>query len=215
MSTEKIAQSPSLVIINQEAVVKTVCHFLASSNTILEFLDFQQHETGLLAGGDSSLEKQVKAAQELVQALLNAFLLHKRAENYPGKELGMLYNEDVKVYGGFVFHKNELAVYSDIPDPAGDNFDLRKLARYWHPEHIYHPLRRVPGTPWHKFFGNLHPLSIMNPTLFRERKPLPEFTVILPQNITWLIPELFSDYEENRLLFERVSCSQPHRATSR
>lgn len=205
VATEKIAQSPSLVIVDQESVVKTVCRFLASSNSILDFLDFQQQRTGLPAGGDSSLEKQVKTAQDLVQGLLRALLLYKKAESYPGKEFGMVYDEDVKVLGGFVLHKNDHADHSDIPDPIQDNVDMGKVIRYWHPEHLYHPLRHVPGTPWHKFFGNLLPGPIMRPELFRERKPLPSFTVVFPKTITWLKPELIRDYETNRQLFERVS----------
>lgn len=205
VATEKIADSPSLVIVDQASVVKTICGFLASSNIILEFLDVQHRKTGLAGGGDVSLEKQVKAAQELVQELLGAFILHKKAESYPGKEMGMIYNEDVKLFGGFVLHKNDYAAEGDIPDPGQDESELGNLARYWHSEHVYHPFRHVPGTHWHKFFGNLQPGPILRPALFRERKPLPFFTVILPRSMIWLKTELFGDYESKRLLFEVVS----------
>ncbi|KAL2020190.1 hypothetical protein VTK56DRAFT_8616 [Thermocarpiscus australiensis] len=203
VATEKIAQSPSLVIVDDDAVVKNICRFLASSNTILDFLDFQNQMTGLPSGGDTSLEKQVKAAQALVAELISALLLHKKAESYPGKELGMVYNEDVKFFGGFVLHKNENADHCDVPDQVEENFDLGKQRQYWHPESIYHPLRHVPGTQWHKFFGNIRPGPVMSPELFRERKPLPSFTVIFPKTITWVGHEVFTNYETNRQLFER------------
>jgi hypothetical protein len=193
------------VIVDQASVVKTVCQFLASSNAILEFLAFQQRRTGLVSGGDRSLEKQVKDAQALVQELLNTFLLHQKAENYPGKECGLIYNEDIKVFGGFILHKHAHADQSDIPDPNDDNEDVGKLVQYWHTESLVHPLRHVPGTPWHKFFGNVKPGPIVNPALFRERKPLPFFKVIFPTTITWLQPELRQDYDRYREMFERVS----------
>lgn len=204
MSTERVEKSPSLVIVDQASVVKTVCQFLATSNTILEFLNFQEIRTGLASGGDGSLEKQVKAAQKLVEELLRTFLLHKASECYPGKESGLIYNEDVKLFGGFILHKNPDADPCDIPDPDDDDEDMGKLVRYWHTEGVFSPLRHVPGNHWHKFFGNIQPGPIANPELFRERKPMPYFQVIFPQTISWLGPELRADYEKYRELFERV-----------
>jgi hypothetical protein len=205
VATERVAHYSSLVIVDEEAVVKTICHFLASSNAILEFLAFQQRKTGLASGGDCSLEKQVTDAQTLVQELRNTLILHRKAERFPGKESGLIYHEDVKVYGGFILHKYAHADGSDIPDPNDDNEDLGRLAQYWHTEGLFHPLRHVPGTPWHKFFGNLQPGGIMTPYLFRERKPLPFFKAIFPETILWLQPELREDYERYREMFERVS----------
>ncbi|KAK4154862.1 hypothetical protein C8A00DRAFT_14038 [Chaetomidium leptoderma] len=203
VTTERVAHSSSLVVVDQASVVKTICHFLASSNAILEFLDFQQHNTGLASGGDCSLERQVKEAQALVGELLNTFLLHKRAETYPGRECGLIYNEDVKIFSGFLLHKYGHADENDIPDPLDEDVDMGKLVRYWHTEGVFHPLRHVPGTPWHKFFGNIKPGPIMSPELFRERKPQPFFKVIFPKTITWLQPEVMGDYEKYRELFER------------
>jgi hypothetical protein len=208
VTTERVAQSPSLVIIDQVSVVKTVCHFLASSNAILEFLYFQHRRTGLASGGDPSLEKQVKDAQTLVKELLNTFILHKKAEQYPGKECGLVYNEDVKVFGGFLLHKYAHAEQSEVPDPDDDKVDVSKMIQYWHTESLFHPLRHVPGTPWHKFFGNLKPGPLASPELFRQRKPLPFFNAIIPSTIAWLQPELVADYEKYRELFERVSLYQ-------
>jgi hypothetical protein len=193
------------VIVDQASVVKTVCHFLASSNAILEFLNFQQRKTGLASGGDDSLEKQVKEAQALVKELLNTLLLHKKAETYPGKECGLVYNEDVKVFGSFILHKYGHVDQDFIPDPTNDNEDVGKLVRYWHTENLVHPLRHVPGTPWHKFFGNVQPGPILSPALFRERKPQPFFTAMHPTTITWLKPEIVHDYDGYREMFERVS----------
>lgn len=153
------------------------------------------------------MEKQVKDAHALVQELLNTFLLHQKAETYPGKECGLIYNEDVKIFGGFVLHKYGHADQSDIPDPNDDNEDVGKLVQYWHTEALFHPLRHVPGTPWHKFFGNVQPGPVVNPVLFRERKPLPFFKAIFPTTITWLQPELRHDYDRYREMFERVSHS--------
>ncbi len=203
--TERVEHSPSLVIIDQAAVVQTVCQFLVSSNTILEFLDFQRTRTGLAAGGDGSLEKQVKIAQALTQELLGTLVLHRKAESYPGKDSGLTYNEDVKLYGNFLLHKNFDADPDDIPNPNDDEEDINKVVQYWHTTGVFNPLRHVPGTPWHKFFGNLRPGPLEKPALFRERKPLPFFKVIFPETIFWVKPEVMADYDKYRELFERVS----------
>lgn len=196
------------MVVDQAAVVKTVCHFLASSNTILEFLDFQRTKTGLAGGGDRSLEKQVKDAQALVGALLNTLILYKKAESYPGKASGLVYDEDVTVFGNFILHKNRDADPSDVPDPNDDEEDMGKLMRYWHTEGILHPLRHVPGTAWHKFFGNIKPGPIMRPALFRERKAQPFFKVIFPETISWLKDELMAEYDKYRHMFEQVGINQ-------
>ncbi|KAK3904982.1 mat A-2 [Staphylotrichum tortipilum] len=203
VSTERVSDSPSLVVVDQAAVVKTVCHFLASSNAILEFLHFQRIRTGLAGGGDRSLEKQVKDAQAMVGALLNTLILYRKAESYPGKTSGLVYDEDVTVFGNFILHKNRDADPSDVPDPNDNEEDMGKLIQYWHTEGILHPLRHVPGTAWHKFFGNIKPGPIMRPALFRERKPLPSFKVIFPQTISWLKDELIAEYDKYRHMFER------------
>lgn len=204
VATEKAGQSPSLVIIDEDSVVRVLCQFIATSNTILEFLDFQTRRTGLPSGGDASLENQVKAAQVLVKELLRTLLLHKKADSYPGKEMGMIYNEDVKFFSGFVLHKHEYADNRNIPDPNQDNVHLGMVVDYWHPENIYHPLRHVPGNQWHKYFGNIQPGPILGPALFRERKPQPSFTVVFPTSISWLTAELASEYDTSRQRFENV-----------
>lgn len=192
-------------------MVETVCRFLALSNGILEFLDFQRKRTCLPGGGDVSLEKQIIEAQKLVQKLLQAILLHKKAESFPGKEMGFVHDRDVKVFGGLVFHKNQELDGSDMPDPTRDNVELDTINQYWHAEDIYRPLRHVPGTHWHKFFGNLRPgpanlqPGSLRPSLFREAEPQPLFRIFWPTTILWLKTELFGDYENKRLLFERVS----------
>ncbi|KAK4032295.1 mat A-2 [Parachaetomium inaequale] len=203
VTTERVADSSRLVIVDQPTVVKVVCHFLTSSNAILQFLDFQEQKTGLASGGDMSLETQVKEAQALVKELLNTLLLYKKAETYPGKECGLIYNEDIKVYGGYILHKYAHADVSYVPDPTDDNEDVGKLVQYWHTENLVHPLRHVPGTPWHKFFGNVKPGPIVSPALFRERKPQPFFRVVFPTTITWLKPEVMRDYDKYRDMFER------------
>ncbi|KAK3290565.1 uncharacterized protein B0H64DRAFT_51767 [Chaetomium fimeti] len=203
VTTERVAQSPSLVIVDQPAVVKTVCHFLAASNAILEFLNFQQRRTRLASGGDESLEKQVKESQALVKELLATLLLYKTAETYPGRDCGLIYNEDVKVYGDFLLHKYGHVEQSDVPDPADDNEETERLIQYWHTESLVHPLRHVPGNPWHKFFGNLQPGPIVRPELFRERKPQPYFRLMFPTTITWVQPEIRRDYDNYREMFER------------
>ena len=203
--TERVENSPSLVIIDQASVVKTICHFLVSSNTILEFLAFQQTRTRLVSGGDASLEKQVKTAQTLVAELLKTFILHRKAESYPGKISGLVYNEDVKLYGEFLLHKNIDAEPSDVPDPNNEEEDIVKVVQYWHTEAVFSPLRHVPGNHWHKFFGNLRPGPFARPELFREKKKRPFFKVIFPETISWLQPEVMADYEKYRELFERVS----------
>ncbi|GAB1312019.1 hypothetical protein MFIFM68171_02229 [Madurella fahalii] len=202
VATEKAAQSPSLAIIDENAAVKILCRFIAVSNTILEFLDFQTQMTGLPSGGDVSLEKQVKAAQVLVEEFLRTLLLYQKAESYPGKELGMIYNEDVKFFSGFVLHKHQYVDRNRAPDPNLDNVDLEDVVEYWHPENIYHPLRQVPGNQWHKYFGNIQPGPVINPALFQETKPQPSFTVVFPPTIDWLAEELSSDYDTNRQHFE-------------
>ena len=203
--TERVEDSPSLVIIDQGSVVKTICHFLVSSNTILEFLDFQRTRTRLASGGDASLEKQVKTAQALVVELLKTFVLHRKAESYPGKISGLVYNEDVRLFGDFLLHKNFDAEPSDVPDPNNEEEDIVKVVQYWHTEAVFSPLRHIPGTHWHKFFGNLRPGPLARPNLFRERKQLPSFKVIFPETISWLQPEVMADYDKYRELFERVS----------
>ncbi|KAL1840344.1 hypothetical protein VTJ49DRAFT_558 [Mycothermus thermophilus] len=205
-STDQITQSPSLVIVDRPSVVKTVCQFLASSNGILDFLDFQENQTGFKA--DIALENKVKDTQTLVMELLNTLILHHKAETYPGKENGLIYNEDVKVCGQVVLHRNDSADQSDVPDPRDEEVDLAKLLQYWHAEHVLHPLRFVPGTPWHKFFGNLLPAPVLIPELFRERKPMPIFEIRKPQFLPWLMNEIIDDYRRYRDLFDEAMLDQ-------
>ncbi|KAH6630135.1 hypothetical protein B0J18DRAFT_90752 [Chaetomium sp. MPI-SDFR-AT-0129] len=198
--TEKISQSPSLVLVDPEAITENVCRFLASSNSVLEFLAFQQHSTGLASGGDPSLEHQVKKAQELVMELLNTLILHNRAETYPGKENGCIYDEDIKAFGGRILHKNSDAEPDEAPDPHLQD-DLSKLGEYWHTEEPFNPLTHMPGTHWHKFFGNLV-LVWGRPMLFRKRERGDYIKVYLPDTITWLQPEIMNDYNKYRDMFE-------------
>ncbi|EAQ91646.1 hypothetical protein CHGG_03581 [Chaetomium globosum CBS 148.51] len=148
VTTQRVAQSPSLVIVDQPAVVKTVCHFLAA-------------------------------------------------------DCGLIYNEGVNVYGDFILHKYGHVEQSDVPGPADDNEETERLIRYWHTENLVHPLRHVPGNPWHKFFGNLQPGPIVRPDLFRERKPQPYFRLMFPTTITWVQPEIRRDYDNYREIFEK------------
>ncbi|KAK4233448.1 hypothetical protein C8A03DRAFT_38840 [Achaetomium macrosporum] len=201
-ATESAGTVPSFVIIDQDSVVKIVCQFLASSNTILEFLDFQEKKTGLASGGDSSLEKQVKAAQALVEQLLTTLRLHEKAESYPGKEFGFVYNEDVKLFGDVILHKHLHVDPINAPDPNLE-MPLDRLREYWHvEENVFSPLRQVPGTDWHKFFGNLQTGPLGNLVLFRERKAPAYFKVMFPETIDWLMPEIESQYDKYREVFE-------------
>ncbi|KAK4233097.1 hypothetical protein C8A03DRAFT_48248 [Achaetomium macrosporum] len=191
VATERVAHSFSLVVVDQPSVVQA------------------EQKTGLTSGGDVSLNIQVKEAQALVKELLNTLLLHKKADNYPGKECGLVYNEDIKVCGEFILHRYAHVDESYVPDPTDDNEDVGNLVQYWHTENLVHPLRHVPGTPWHKFFGNFEPGLIIGPALFRECKPRPFFRVILPTIITWMKLEIIGDYGKYRQMFERASHHEP------
>ncbi|KAK3311454.1 uncharacterized protein B0T15DRAFT_409311 [Chaetomium strumarium] len=201
-ATETVGTTPSFVLIDKSSVVKTVCRFLASSNTILGFLDFLEKKTGLASGGDISLEKEVKAAQALVEQLLSTFLLHQKTESYPGKEFGFIYNEDVKLLGDAILHKHLHVLSDDIPNPDKD--DLDRLLGYWHVEdNIFSPLVHVPGTPWHKFIGNIQQdPSKKTMKLFTEKESTPPFfKAYIPETIEWLKPEIRADYDKWRDVF--------------
>lgn len=206
-ATEKISESSDIVLIDHETVIKTFCQFLVSSNYILDFLRFQQRKTGIPAGGDVSLHKQVKAAQAVVQTLLTALVVHIKADSYPGKEMGMVYDEDTKYLWGAILHKNKDADPSEVPTVSTDEADINEIKKYWHIEHFYHPIRHVPGTTWHKFFGGIRlpRFTAGNPSLFLKKGAKSFFVVNFPETVTWLAQELGSEYEMYRALFDRVS----------
>jgi hypothetical protein len=199
-STNPIKEPSTLVAIDRASVVKTVCHFLASSNEILHFLEFQERKTGFKA--DISLETQVKDAQALVAELLKTLILHHKAEAFPGKENGLVYNEDVKVFRGLVLHHASHVEVDEIPDPYDTKVGKDKLIQYWHAEPILNPLRIVPGTPWHKFFGGL--LPSMRPKLFRERKDVECFHTFVPFWLDMMLRWIEDEYERYRNAFDEV-----------
>jgi hypothetical protein len=184
-STNPIKEPSTLVAIDRASVVKTVCHFLASSNEILHFL-----------------ETQVKDAQALVAELLKTLILHHKAEAFPGKENGLVYNEDVKVFRGLVLHHASHVEVDEIPDPYDTKVGKDKLIQYWHAEPILNPLRIVPGTPWHKFFGGL--LPSMRPKLFRERKDVECFHTFVPFWLDMMLRWIEDEYERYRNAFDEV-----------
>jgi hypothetical protein len=204
-ATEDFQEDIFLLFSEDDALLNLLCHFTALSNGILEFLDFQAQQTGLPSGVDISLESQVKAAQAFVEKFLQTFLLFKRAEGYPGKEIGMLPKEDVMIFGGAVFHRHNRVIPINAPDPHRVDVSASRAAKYWHGEHLFHPLRHVPGTQWHKYFGNLQPGPKYIPALFREKNQQPNFIVVFPTTLGFLVDETGTEYEKYRQYFENVS----------
>ncbi|KAK4170738.1 sporulation minus regulator 1 [Triangularia setosa] len=201
-TTEQHFVSPSLVITNEDVLIRHLCGFLASKLSIEGFLDFHKRTTQGTSDGDSSLANQVKAATMFVQELLQTLICHKEAADYPGKHLGMEYDREVKYFGGCLFH---LSATMDLDDelPEIDDVyeDVDELTNYYHGEKLAHPLRQLPGTPWHKFFGNFPETRVEeapDASLFRDKPQDEAPTFSIPGTILFLIPEFRREYKTFR-----------------
>ncbi|KAK0663965.1 sporulation minus regulator 1 [Cercophora samala] len=203
-TTEQHFVSPSLVVTDEDVFIRHLCGFLASKLAIEGFLAFHHKAIQRTSGGDASLTKQVKAATVFVLELVQTLVYHKEAADYPGKHLGMVYDRDVKYFGGTIFHLNpQVNLDEELPELDDYYEDVDELTNYYHGEKLSHPLRQLPGNPWHKFFGNFPETRVEDApdtALFRENPRPGDLTVSIPGTILFLIPEFRQEHERFRQL---------------
>ncbi|KAK0723742.1 sporulation minus regulator 1 [Apiosordaria backusii] len=208
-TTEQHFMSPSLVVTDEDLLIRHLCGFLVSKLSIEGFLAFHQQTIQRTSGGDTSLAKQVKAATVFVQELLVTLICHKEAADYPGKHLGMMGDQEVKYFGGTIFHLNpHIGPDDELPEIDDVYEDIDELTNYYHAEKLSHPLRQLPGTPWHKFFGNFPETRVHDApetSLFRENPRHEDLTLSIPGTILFLIPEFRREYKRFRELLEEHS----------
>nr|AAC37477.1 mating type protein [Neurospora crassa] len=166
---------------DERRIIKTSCCIIESTNTILNFLSFLEKNRGLPFGGDQRLQQAAYKGQQFAFRLLRSLTLHKAAQEVPGKDFGLVYGKDVYVLNGHILHRSK----QEIVGQAG--------GRNWHVDHTLHPLRRVPGTPWHKFFGNLEVGDDKQLRLFDDDAAVDSYRVG-PQKFFVVIPETAEFY---------------------
>ena len=209
--TSSIVPEPtSTVIVEVEHLGKTAFDLVWSSNAILEYLNFQKKETGLASGGDPWLKKKVKAGQQLVQNFLETLILYKKSVDRPGADLFMKYFHDIRLLDGAIVVSNRMTRTWLTPAPHGHILDVEFSERHhedimkkWHFPHPHHPAPQVPGSPWHKYFGNIQFGSLSRPILFRG-DPQWEVRISFPQVSMNMEREIQMTYGEYRRMFSQV-----------
>lgn len=186
--------SESFMLEHASRLIRLTIRFMAYSNNILAFLDFHFQQTGLQAGGDTHLEKQVRAMKRFMEAFLAVMVSSGEAADYPGRDLGLTYNKDVKVLQRRIWHLNaDISEQEDVPSIENASINDVFAGRYWHPLVFSHPLSCVPGSTWHKFFGNVMrdwlPLT-HQPMLFKKEDHPRDFVISIPFTIDWLENDL-------------------------
>ncbi|KAK4160339.1 hypothetical protein QBC43DRAFT_359679 [Cladorrhinum sp. PSN259] len=204
--TEKHFHSTSITILNANTVTSLLVRFIGYSNNILGYLDFLELQTGLPSGGDDHLQNKVLAMTCFVEGFLSALIAHSRAVDFPGKDLGLIYNKNVKLLDESVLHRNtnvnnEEGELPDIHDPNTNTAAI--IRRQFHPEPIGYPLSQVPGTPWHKFFGNIRPNHQFDPAdLFKRKARGHGFLLSIPSTFEWIEDDVWEQYRNFGNVFD-------------
>ncbi|KAK3944016.1 hypothetical protein QBC46DRAFT_338060 [Diplogelasinospora grovesii] len=203
---------------SEHELIKTVSCLINTSNIILGYLDFLEKKIGLPSGGDPALREAVGAGQLLARLLLETVLRMRGIDVLPEFELGYLeYGVAIRFTGeGLMQHRDmRVAQDDDSSDDTWHKDDTHDVwfRRRWHVDSTFHPLRRIPGTAWHKFFGSLHHSSNKSPLLFRKT-PRDYFKVVIPDNAYFVRSETESFYEYYRDLFMRAEMRNLERALS-
>ncbi|KAK1758389.1 hypothetical protein QBC47DRAFT_399295 [Echria macrotheca] len=159
VTAESVLHPTTTLIVDEKAVTTTISEVMESSNTILAFLGFQEAKTGLTCGGDPLLKRKIEVGQKLCKALLRSLALYVKAADRPAAEFGLEYGNETKVsvgaalfadegrgYGNMLQRYGVSSINQDSEDPINDG---------WRRAYFHHPVTQVPGTAWHKFFGNL------------------------------------------------------------
>ncbi|KAK3996941.1 hypothetical protein QBC44DRAFT_365126 [Cladorrhinum sp. PSN332] len=204
--TEKHFHSTSVIIVNADTVTSLCVRFIGYSNNILGFLDFLAQKTGLSSGGDAHLQKQVQAMTSFVKRFLGVLIAHIRAADSPGRELGLIYNKHVSIVDGSVVHRNgDVDDDEEIIDFSNPNMDPFILLHNFHLEPIGYPLAHVPGTQWHKFFGNISPIRRFQPAeLFKAREYENGFVICIPSTLEWIEDDICEQYRSFDEVFDVV-----------
>ncbi|KAK3954994.1 putative mat-A2 protein [Pseudoneurospora amorphoporcata] len=189
---------------NESKIIKAACRIIESTNTILNFLSFLEKKRGMPSGGDQRLQQAAYKGQQFALRLLRSLTIHKDAQEIPGKEFGMTYGKEVYMLDGHILRRSKREV---VGQAGGVN---------WHVDHTHHPLRRVPGTPWHKFFGNLEVDDDQRLHLFdddtsakTDRNGLRKFSVIIPETAEFFLDEISSEHQQVATIHTEDGHAQP------
>ncbi|KAK3695535.1 hypothetical protein B0T22DRAFT_110197 [Podospora appendiculata] len=191
------AHFPTPELVDEARLMDVTLSFIEASNNILAYLEIVKKNTGLPSGGDSALETHVKNGQRVVSVLLQTYIAHMDAQYVPGKDVGLAYGRDIKLAGRHVLHKHFGSSNGFIVhDRAGGPHD------HWHIDHLLHPLRRVPGTPWHKYFGNIQSDTnqFLPPNLF-DGQASQQININMPVSTNFMRLSTGQEYGSHRTWF--------------
>ncbi|KAK1826507.1 hypothetical protein QBC39DRAFT_364222 [Podospora conica] len=145
---------------DDKIVTATVCRYLEATNAILRFLAFVEKETGILAGGDIWLTHKIANSRVIVQNFLTALVAQRKGEDRPGMAFSLRYSVDIRVYDHSLVISNgrtqDAQSQKLIKDQDFSRMELAAVKEGWHCPSIEYPAIHVPGTQWHKYFGNLN-----------------------------------------------------------
>ncbi|KAK4452818.1 hypothetical protein QBC34DRAFT_435175 [Podospora aff. communis PSN243] len=201
-------------------VTRTVCQLLESSNAIIGYLCQLERETGISGGGDPLLRNKVQVGRNLVRVLMHALVCHEFASQKPGMDFCLRYRRDTRVIDGCVMLRNEPAESASSPsldmglsDREFRNLDPTKIKEKWHFPGVLHPVVHVPGTQWHKYFGNLTVQDPNQASLFRgKRQPRQELQVTT--TAATLMKAMGRKYAGYRNLFHNAGWRDPRGLTT-
>ncbi|KAK3364072.1 hypothetical protein B0T25DRAFT_430313, partial [Lasiosphaeria hispida] len=189
--------------INGSEVVKSLGQFLGATDTILQYLDFHEKKTGMPSAGDPQLRQMVEGGRYLIETFMVAYVYHGDCVDRPGFHLGLIYHRDIKNLNGSVMIRNQnrqpWALH--VSDLELSQLHLDTMLDYWHYPKLHHPVIVVPGTPWHKFMGNLKCGPNHVPLIF-DGKPRFNLELWTPEVGIYMELEIIKTYDELQKKFE-------------
>ena len=196
---------------DDKIVTATVCRYLEATNAILRFLGFVEKETGIIAGGDIWLSNKVAYSRTLVQGFLAALVSMKKGGDRPGMAFSLRYSVDIRVYDHSLVISNGRAAnpqsQKHIKDQDFSRMTPDAMSKGWHCPSIEYPAIHVPGTQWHKYFGNLDRDSVGPRAAIFDAEEKESVRVRFPDVAICIEKEMRAVFAEFQGYFHRVSTS--------
>lgn len=196
---------------NEKIVTATVCRYLEATNAILRFLKFVEKETGIVAGGDIWLSNKVAYSRSLVQGFLTALVSMKMGADRPGMAFSLRYSLDIRVYDQSLVIANGRTrnprLERDIKDQDFSRMTPDAVRTGWHCPSIDFPAIHVPGTQWHKYFGNLDRDNVGPRAAIFDGEEKERVRVHFPEVAVRIEQEMRAGFAEFQGYFHRVSTS--------
>lgn len=212
ISHNHIDYPTTIKLVNDEKIVTaTVCRYLEATNAILRFLKFVEKETGIVAGGDIWLSNKVAYSRTLVQGFLTALVSMKAGADRPGMVFSMRYSVDIRVYDHSLVISNGRTrnprLERGIKDQDFGRMTPDAVRKGWHCPSIDFPAIQVPGTQWHKYFGNLDRDEVGPRAAIFDGEEKERVRVRFPEVAVRIEKEMRAGFAEFQGYFHRVSTS--------